>query len=407
MKNIIIIGGGAAGFFAANSIFENNKNVNITLLEKTSKTLSKVKVSGGGRCNVTHQEFNPRKLATNYPRGEKKLQAAFKIFSPEQTIAWFERRGVSLKVESDGRMFPSTNSSQTIVDTLRTVLEEPNVSIQERTKIQSISFDNSQWIVESDTQNLTCDYLIIASGSDQSMLKLIEEKTKHSIVPAVPSLFTFKIVDHRINGLPGLAFKNASIKIQGSKIASEGPLLITHWGLSGPAILKLSAFGARFLADQNYLFKILINFSGDFTYDSAIEQLRNYSQNNKAQKISKHAQLEIPKRYWERLCEICAIEEDRLWGDISKKQINKLATECTQAEFTVDGKSTFKEEFVTAGGVNLSEINMLTFESRLHHGLFFAGEVLDIDAITGGFNFQACWTGGHLIASTINTLLQE
>ena len=401
MKKVIIIGGGAAGFFAANSIADQLPNLDILILEKTSKTLSKVKVSGGGRCNVTHQEFNPRLLSQNYPRGEKKLQNPFKSFNPKNTIEWFNQKGIKLKVESDGRMFPESNSSQTIVDCFREVLTKANVNIQQQIKITEITKREDCWVVHSELEKFEADYLIIATGSDNKMYQLIENSTQHTVIPLVPSLFTFKIQHELLDDLQGISFANAHIKLEGSKLATSGPLLITHWGISGPATLKLSAWGARDIADKNYSFKILINFEGNKSYEEISEHTQLFQEENRKKKIVNSNPFSFPKRFWERLCQYCSIDSDKVWGDLSKKLKNKLINSVSQASFEVNGKSTFKEEFVTAGGIDLSEINMKTFESDKHNNLFFAGEILNIDAITGGFNFQACWTAGHLISESI------
>lgn len=398
MKKVVIIGGGAAGFFTANNLEHNN--INTTLIEKTSKTLMKVKVSGGGRCNVTHHEFNPRPLSDNYPRGHKKLKSPFSLFNPQDTIEWFKERGIELKTEPDGRIFPISNDSQTIVDCLRNVTSSKNFALLSTTNIISIDYKEN-WQIITDSSTITCDYLVVCTGSDKQMMSILERDTNHTIVPQVPSLFTFKISDPRLNDLQGIAFSDVTVRIQGSKLTSEGPLLITHWGMSGPATLKLSAWGARELSVSQYNFKVMINFVKNHNFDEVLTIMKSYRDENKHKSVAKHTLFNIPKRYWVRLCEVCDIGFEKPWIDMSKKHLNKLATELTQAEFSVSGKSTFKDEFVTAGGISLSEINFSNFESRLHPNLYFAGEVLDIDAITGGFNFQACWTGGALAAQDI------
>lgn len=400
-----IIGGGAAGFFTAINVARKHPDWQVTIFEKSTKLLSKVKVSGGGRCNVTHHCFDAKKLSLNYPRGQKALYAVFKQFNPENTIAWFKQRGVSIKREQDNRMFPTTDSSQTIIDAFLQDARKYRVDIQTKSGLKQLEQVSSyHWKLTFDSgKTERFDKVLIATGSQPSMWKLLEKQLGLKIIPPVPSLFTFNIKDSRIHDLMGLSFPNASIRVTGTKLQAEGPLLITHWGMSGPAILRLSAWGARELAAKNYEFQILINLLGDKTPEqvrSLVLQLKQSQAKKRAVNVSLEG---IPKRYWQKLMTLIEVREEQRFGELSKKQTNKLVEELAQAMFQVKGKSTFKEEFVTSGGVALSEIDMKTMQAKRFPNLYFAGEVLDIDAITGGFNFQACWSEGWVISETINS----
>ncbi len=398
---IIIIGGGAAGFFAAITAAEANPNADVTILERGKDVLQKVKVSGGGRCNVTHACFLPNELVKNYPRGEKALLSPFMRFSAEDTIEWFRQRRVELKTEDDGRMFPISNNSQTIIDCLEGEAERLNVKILRGYRVEDLEQVDNQWLVKTNRQSFTADKVMVAAGSSTAVWELLK-KLGHTIIEPVPSLFTFNIKDMRIDGLAGLSVPNALIQVEGSKLKTSGPLLITHWGMSGPAILKLSAWGARQLHDFDYHFVIRINWIGQYN----VEELKNVLTVDIKTKylkklIVKTPQYNISSRLWLRFLEAANITENMIWADISKKQIQMLAEQLAQGSYAVKGKSTFKEEFVTAGGVKRDEVNFKTFESKLLPNLFFAGEILDIDAITGGFNFQAAWTGGWIAGQTM------
>ncbi len=398
---IIIIGGGAAGFFAAITAAEANPNADVTILERGKDVLQKVKVSGGGRCNVTHACFLPTELVKNYPRGEKALLSPFMRFSAEETIQWFEQRGVELKTEDDGRMFPVTNNSQTIIDCLEGQAERLNVKILRGYRVEDLEQVDNQWLVKTNRQSFTADKVVVAAGSSTAVWDLLK-KLGHTIIEPVPSLFTFNIKDNRIDGLAGLSVPNASIQVEGTKLKTSGPLLITHWGMSGPAILKLSAWGARQLHDLDYQFVIRINWIGQYNVEEVKNALTLDIKSKFLKKlIVKTPQYNIPSRLWLRFLEVANITENMIWADISKKQIQILAEQLAQGSYSVKGKSTFKEEFVTAGGVKRDEVNFKTFESKLLDNLFFAGEILDIDAITGGFNFQAAWTGGWIVGQTM------
>jgi len=397
-KQVFIVGGGAAGFFAAITCAEANPNLSVTILERGKSVLEKVRISGGGRCNLTHACFQPKPLTKFYPRGEKPLLGPFHQFQCQDTIDWFENRGVKTKVEADGRMFPVTDRSQTVIDCLLGAAQKAGVRILKSTRVTKISLatDNSeQWIITTPAEDYRADKLMLATGSNPKIWALLKEIGHQTIAP-VPSLFTFNIKDERIKDLAGLSVPNALVKVPGTKLVANGPLLITHWGLSGPGVLKLSAWGARILNEKQYDFNLQVNWLGDVNYNEAEQELRKIKEENRLRLVVKYPQFEIPRRLWQRLTAAAGIEEDRKWADLAKKQFNKLVTELTQGTYGVKGKSTFKDEFVTAGGVLLNEVDFKTFKSKKLPNLFFAGEVLNIDAVTGGFNFQAAWTGGWL-----------
>ena len=400
--DILIIGGGAAGFFTAINIAENNSKLKIAILERGNEVLTKVKVSGGGRCNVTHSEFIPKDLTENYPRGEKELLGPFHTFMTGDTVAWFEERGIELKTEDDGRMFPKTNSSQTIIDCFLKEVNHYGIALLKNHSVKEI-FKKDSWIVNTNSESFSVKKIVIATGSNPKIWKLLEN-LGHTITPPVASLFTFNINDERIKDIPGIATQ-ASVKIISSSLFSEGPLLITHWGLSGPAILKLSAWGARILHGLDYTFSIKVNWLVDFSSEKAFDKLKDLKNDLSKQTIFKYAQFELPKRLWRNLVKASNIIEDQKWAETTNKQLQNLASQLTESVFEVNGKSTFKEEFVTAGGVDLKEVNFKRYESKLHKNLFFAGEVLNVDAITGGFNFQNAWTGGYIVAKSISNTL--
>ena len=398
--DVLIIGGGAAGFFTAVNTAEKLPNAKIAILERGKEVLTKVKISGGGRCNVTHAEFIPKELSKNYPRGEKELLGPFHRFMTGDTMAWFEERGVELKIEDDGRVFPVSNDSQTIINCFLDQAEELGIDIKLKESVTDISPHNESWIVNTTNNNYTTKHLVVSTGSNPKMWKTLT-KLNYTVKAAVPSLFTFNIKDYRIKDLMGLATE-ASVKVlDTNNLEASGPLLITHWGMSGPAILKLSAWGARILNDKNYQFKIAVNWRTHYSTEETFQELNVLKQNNSKKSPYTHAQFELPKRLWHKLLEASNISENQNWADLNNLQLQNLAEELTNGVYKVNGKSTFKEEFVTAGGINLKDINFKTFESKLHKNLYFSGEVLNIDAITGGFNFQNAWTGGYLIAEDI------
>jgi len=400
-EDVIIIGGGAAGFFTAINLAENKPNLKIIILERGSEVLTKVKVSGGGRCNVTHAEFSPKELSQNYPRGEKELLGPFHTFMTGDTAEWFEKRGISLKIETDGRMFPESNSSQTIIDCFVKETKRLGIKVLKNQSVKKIQEENGTWKVETKKGDFISKKLVITTGNNAKIWNLIK-KLGHKIIPPVPSLFTFNIQDNRIKDLSGIATQ-VSVKVVSEviKLESEGALLITHWGLSGPAILKLSAWGARDLEKTNYQFKLKVNWLFDISMEEAFENLKEIKESNSKQLLFKYSQLGVTKRLWQSLLRASEFEETQKWAETTNKQLKNLSVQLTHSIFQVNGKSTFKEEFVTAGGVDLKEIDFKRFESKLYKNLFFAGEVLNIDAITGGFNFQNAWTGGYIVAKSI------
>ena len=399
-KEVIIIGGGAAGFFAAINMAESNPELKVTILEKSGKVLQKVKVSGGGRCNVTHACFDPKDLIEYYPRGKKELLGPFHTFMTGDTIEWFEQRGIPLKVEDDMRMFPESNSSQTILDCFIEGAERAGVNVLLNQNVIKIDKKEGQFFLETKNTNFKSDYLLIASGGTAKIWDIIKSMGHHIIEP-VPSLFTFNIKDPILEDIPGISVPDAHISLENGLFESNGPLLITHWGLSGPGILKLSSLAAIHLAHLNYQFSVTVNWL-NLSFSEVLTYLK--SQKNKQPKknvILRSCYEQISKRLWSKLVLSAKINSDQNWSDLSNLQLESLAEKLTKTELTSHGKTTFKEEFVTAGGVDLKEINFKRFESKLHANLFFAGEVLNIDGLTGGFNFQNAWTGGFIAAKAI------
>ncbi|MEQ9300656.1 MAG: NAD(P)/FAD-dependent oxidoreductase [Cyclobacteriaceae bacterium] len=400
MRKIIVIGGGAAGFFAAINIAQRNPDDEVVILEKTNKWLQKVKVSGGGRCNVTNQLSKPSELVGFYPRGAKKLYKSFEKFGTTDMVKWLKDHGVETQAEADLRMFPVTNSSQTIIDCFIDACKRYGVNIlrnENVTELKQVS--DYKWQISTTANSFLADKLVICTGASPNFWNKLGALGLKTASP-VPSLFTFNIKDSRLQELAGVSFPRCLIKIAGTKLEESGPLLITHWGLSGPAILKLSARGARDLAVMSYKFEIIINFLESTTYEEARQFLTSRKEENVKKNIG-NVMPDIPKRYWLSLLDYCQINPETKMGDMGKKALNKLTEELFQARFAVSGKSTFKEEFVTCGGVELSEINMETMEARRFPNLYLSGEVLNIDALTGGFNFQACWTSSWIISRSI------
>ena len=397
--DIILVGGGAAGFFTAINIVEKNPKLKVAILERGKNVLEKVRISGGGRCNVTHACFVPNDLVKFYPRGEKELCGPFHQFCSGDTIEWFEKHGVALKIEDDGRMFPESNSSQTIIDCFLNATQKLGIAILTGQSVQSIFRSDTFWKVETQLETFACQKIVMTSGSNPKMWEMLES-LGHSIVNPVPSLFTFNIKDPRIKDLMGVsAF--ASVQVKDTKLSASGPLLITHWGMSGPGILRLSAWGARILHDKNYQFTIVVNWLNDVDFNAGIEILKELKHDQAKKAVSKKSPFEFPNRLWESLVLASEIDGETKWADLSKTQLHNLANQLTNAHFQVNGKSTFKEEFVTAGGVDLKEINFKTMESKILPDLYFAGEIVNIDAITGGFNFQNAWTSGFIVAENI------
>jgi predicted Rossmann fold flavoprotein len=404
-KRIIVIGGGAAGFFAAINSALNQPEAEVILLEKTNKLLSKVRVSGGGRCNVTHACFDNGALVKHYPRGEKELRNVFSRFSTNDTIQWFEGRGVKLKSEADGRMFPTTDNSGTIIDCLLHEAEKANVKVKQGADVEEIerNEDGTFMLHIKGGGNFNCERLIIATGGN-SKKEAYDwlQKLGHTIVKPVPSLFTFNIPDNPVTQLMGVSIPHAKVRVATTKLETEGPLLITHWGMSGPAVLKASAWGARILSELDYHFTALINWLPKHTEEKLRIEFNNQREENPARAVAVNCPLELPKRLWEYLVGKSGISESARWADLSKKNINQLVNNILNDEYKVKGKTTFKEEFVTCGGISLKEVDLATMESKIVPGLFFAGEVLDVDGITGGFNFQNAWSTAWVAASNIN-----
>jgi predicted Rossmann fold flavoprotein len=402
---IAVIGGGAAGFFGAIACAESNNNAEVTIFEKSKNLLSKVKISGGGRCNVTHACFENNLLVKKYPRGSKELKKPFAQFSTRDTIKWFDSKGVTLKTEEDGRVFPVTDNSQTIIDCLVKTARNSGVKIITSAGVKSIQKDNSEgskFRINFSEEFLVFDKVLIATGGNPNSDSYQWFATLgHTIVSPVPSLFTFNIPNSKYEGLMGIAVANSTVKISGTKTEQNGPLLITHWGLSGPAVLRLSAWEARTLSDLNYHFTILINWVPEFNEESLREKLKNIKSENPKKTISVNPLFALPKRLWERLVNLAQVPDDLRWLDISNKQLNKLIEELLRSELAVKGKTTFKEEFVTCGGVSLEDINLDTMESLKCQGMYFAGEVIDVDGITGGFNFQSAWTTGYIAGKSM------
>ena len=391
---IAVIGGGAAGFMAAITAKETNPLASVTIFEKTDKVLVKVKVSGGGRCNVTNATFSISQLIKNYPRGGRELKKSFNHFFTTDTVNWFESRGVVLKTEADNRMFPSSNSSQTIVDLLLNTAENLAIRLSYKSKISAITASENGINLSINGETLHFDKVIIASGGSpkESGLDWLK-KLGYKIIKPVPSLFTFNMPKNPITKLMGLSLTNVTAGIKGSKLRQSGPLLITHWGMSGPAILKLSAWGAQDLAKANYNFSVQVNWLA-MNEEELISQFNSLTSSRK--QMHKHNPLEIPKRLWHFMLNKLEIAENQIWNELAKKNKNRLINMLLNDEFEVKGKTTFKEEFVSCGGIDLSEIDMQTMESKRHKGIYFAGELLNIDGVTGGFNFQAAWTTGYL-----------
>lgn len=400
---IVIIGGGAAGFFAALSCKKHHPHAAVIILERSDKLLAKVKISGGGRCNITHACFENSNLAKFYPRGGKQLKKAFAQFNTKDTVRWFESRGVKLKAEEDNRMFPVTNDSQTIIDCLMREAEKLGVTIKRGAFISGISQSGKEYALTIGGNEILADKIIIASGGNAkpegfNWLKDLG----HSIVPPVPSLFTFNMPNEPIKELMGVVANPVSIKIKGVKtknvasLYSEGPLLITHWGMSGPAVLKLSSWGARELNAMNYKFEVLINWLGGKSEQEVRNRMEDEMKSIGKRQVGNKNPFHLPNRLWLFLLEKNEIAAETPWNQVKKKSLNKLLNTLVNDCYRAEGKTTFKEEFVTCGGVSLDEVSFETMESKICPGIYFAGEVLDIDAVTGGFNFQAAWTTGFI-----------
>lgn len=401
-KKLIVIGGGAAGFFCAVNAARLNPELSVTILEKSRKVLSKVRVSGGGRCNVTHHCFDNEILAKAYPRGGNELRWAFEQFNARDTVRWFTERNIDLKTEEDGRMFPTTDDSETIIDCLKREADRYDVTVRSQTKAESIipQKDGTFSIEIQRDQSISADYVLVATGGYNRLNAYTWlQQLGHSVQEPVPSLFTFNFRNKVLKDLAGIAVPEASVAIKDSPFEYTGPLLITHWGLSGPAVLKASSWAARYLHDQEYRFDINVNWTypkTEKTVQSALKKLRDDNARRQVNKQNWFA--DIPARLWDRFLELASINPSTRWAELSNEDIHELTQQLTNGTYPIQGKTTYKEEFVTCGGIPLDEVNFGTMESKIVPGLFFAGEVLDIDGITGGYNFQSAWTTGWIAA---------
>lgn len=404
LKKIAVIGGGAAGFFAAVNVARRNPEMPVTIFEKSSTVLSKVRISGGGRCNVTHHCFDPEVMAKAYPRGSRELRWAFEQFQASDTVDWFKERGVELKTESDGRMFPVSDDSATIINCLKQEAEKYNVTIRNRYKVEALKpIDGHQFELSiPNRQNPIFDTVIVATGgfNRRSRYEWLED-LGHSIVEPVPSLFTFNFRKKIFEDLAGISVKQGSVSIEDTSFRYNGPILITHWGLSGPAVLKTSAWAARYLHEREYRFNIRVNWLSSKTVAEVQKSLKDLRESNARKTIRKQDHLTLPNRLWDRLLSLAAIDPSKRWAELSNQDIHQLTRQLANAKYQIQGKTTYKDEFVTSGGIPLEEINMGTMESKIYPNLYFAGEVLNIDGITGGYNFQSAWTTGWIAAQNI------
>ena len=407
-ERIVIVGGGAAGFFAALACAESRRGAEIFILEKTSQFLSKVKISGGGRCNVTHADFDPREFSKRFPRGERALISAFGKFQASDTVAWFENHGVKLKIESDGRMFPTTDSSQTIVDCLFNAAQKAGIKLKTNCGVENAAEKSGGGfeLKLSIGETLSCDKLLLAIGGCRTpALGQLAVSLGHTLEPPVPSLFTFYVEIPWLRELAGVSVETVEAFVPETKLRERGVLLITHWGLSGPAILRLSAWGARVLHERDYKFLLQINWLPHSSEEKLAAEFQSRRKSQSAKLIVNFPIAPLPARLWEQLVIASGIARDTRWAALSGAAQHKLVQQLLRSEFPVTGKSLNKDEFVTCGGVRLNEVNFKTMESKICPGLFFAGEVLDIDGITGGFNFQAAWTTGWLAGRAMGGLL--
>jgi predicted Rossmann fold flavoprotein len=400
--DLIVIGGGAAGFFGAIQAAEHKTGMQIVMLEKTSKLLSKVRISGGGRCNVTHFCFDPYEFSGHFPRGERHIKGPLKRFHAQHIVEWFARVGVILKTENDGRMFPTTDSSETIIDCFMREARDHKIKIEVNREVLRITKESNGFLVKCSTGEYVGRKILIATGGSPKVSSYSWiQSLGHLIKSPIPSLFTFNDSEKNFVDLMGVAVPNALVKIASTKFTQSGPILITHWGLSGPAIIKLSAWAAAWLHEQQYDFTVLVSWLGSSEDDTRAMLMASKSSRGK-QRARPNPPEGLPLRLWERLCEKAEVEEHRIWAELSNRMVNKLVEYLVRCPFKIKGKTTFKDEFVTCGGVPLDEVNLDTMESKLVGGLYFAGEVLNIDGETGGFNFQSAWTTAYIAAQAIS-----
>lgn len=399
--DLAVVGGGAAGFFGAITCAELNPNLSILILEKTTKLLSKVRVSGGGRCNVTHHCFEPTPLSKHYPRGSRELKSLFRKFQAKDIVAWFESKGVKLKTEDDGRMFPVSNNSQTIIDCFLQEAERHQIQISLQAEVRTVSPIDQGFLLDAGTERIMARKILIASGGYNNLQSYGWLKPMPLINP-IPSLFTFNDATKKFTDLMGVSVAQAEVKIAGTKFSETGPVLITHWGLSGPAIIKLSAWAAEYLHGRHYTFTALVNWTGRASEESLREDLQNLNVHHGKQKIHGNPLYNIPSRLWVRLCTLAEIETNKTWAELPRKNTNRLIEFLIRCPFEIRGKTTFKEEFVTCGGIDLKSIDLETMESKVMKGVYLAGEVLNIDGETGGFNFQSAWTTAYVAAKAIS-----
>jgi predicted Rossmann fold flavoprotein len=402
--DLIVAGGGAAGFFAAIQAAELQTAAKILIVEKSPRLLSKVRVSGGGRCNVTHSCFEEKKLAAHYPRGEKPLREIFKTYQAKDVVDWFDSKGVKLKTEEDGRMFPVSDDSETIIECFMREAQRNYIHIETGNGITSATFANGRFeiLTQSGEKYLSHKFLIATGGSSGVHGYDWIAAFGHSIVSPIPSLFTFNDSEKKFRDLMGISVPEAEVKIAGTKLINTGPLLITHWGLSGPAVIRLSAWAAEYLHSIHYEFTALVSWIGSVKEEEVRNFLLDYKKTKGKQRVMGNPLYSLPQRLWTRLCELAEIEEEKIWAELPQKNINRLMEFLIRCPFLIKGKTTFKEEFVTCGGVDLKEIDIETMESKIVKGLFFAGEVLNIDGETGGFNFQAAWSTAYVAAKNLN-----
>ena len=401
LYSIVIIGGGAAGFFAGIIAAQHSPGISVTLLEKSKQLLSKVRISGGGRCNVTHACFEPKQLVQHYPRGGKALLGPFSRFQPLDTIEWFKKHNVTLKTEADGRMFPITDNSETIAQCLLEAAQEANVKIRTLTSVTAITPAETGFILTvGNDESIRCDRLLIASGSNPKIWDLLEG-LGHTIIPPVPSLFTFNIPNSPLSEISGISVEKVEAKIQGTPLKQTGPLLITHWGFSGPAILKLSAWGARLLHEKGYAATLQVNWLPEMSLPELKEMLLNFKVRTPAKLLVNEGPALLPRNLWKKLAERAGASTTLRWSHLSTALLQKIILELSSGEFKIEGKTTYKEEFVTCGGVALDEVDFKSMQSKKIPHLYFAGEVLDIDGVTGGFNFQNAWTTGFIAGKSM------